>query len=326
MNLFKKITAKKTLVLSVYALLFVLIVFLTAVPVVFDLENLDVQRWATNSLINSGIMIVSIVLGEITGTDKLKEKVGGLYQASLKHFNDMLDKLSERLLIVYFSQFYTWYKARELQNKKIDYLVKHGFDHQVAMRIVMFVEKNDLEKMLEGNLVKIDKKTKKEIKFRRIHQDEYETLSEIYSTDFVLDSPKEYTYYLSAFDDNSSASILEKPKMLEKKERSNKLFNRTFKIVLSVFISVLWGSAAIAEIGGGAKAVIGNLIARLSALIGGVLSGFLTSVVTVKIESEKLEDKYRVLRDMEIYYDKGEFKPKTYEEIVEEEMSEEKEE
>ncbi len=322
MNIFKKITAKKALVISIYLLLLALIVFLTAIPVVFDLEHLDVQKWVTNSLINVGIMVVSIVLGEITGNDKLKERVGSLYQNALKRYNDMLEKLSDNQLIVYFSQFYIWYKARELKNKKISYLVQHGFDHQVAIRIVKFIEKEDLEIMLNENVIKIEPKTKKEIKFRKISQDEYEVLQEIYSTSFTLDAPKEYTYYLSAFDDNSSASILEKPKMLERKERSNKLFNRTFKILLSTFISVLWGTATISDVTGNKNAVIINLIARLSALIGGVLSGFLTSVVNVKLESEKLDDKYRVLKDLETHYDKGDFKPKSYDEIVEEELKE----
>ena len=235
-------------------------------------------------------------------------------------------ELSESQLIVYFSQFYIWYKAKELKNKKIAFLVQHGFDHQVAIRIVSFIEKGDLEEMLEKNVIKIDPKTKKEVKFRKVHKDEYEVLKEVFSTDFTLDSPKEYTYYLTAFNDNSSASVLEKPKLIEKKERSNKLFNRTFKIVLSLFISVLWGTATISETSGGAKAVAANLIARLTALFGGALSGLLTSIITVKLESEKLEDKYTVLRDMKIHYEKGEFKPKTYDELVEEEIREEREE
>lgn len=325
MNAFKKLTAKKVLVFSVYILLFALVVFLTAVPVVFDLENLNVQQWLTNSLINVGIMIVAIILGEITGNDKLKERVGGLYQKALYNYNEMLDSLTQNGLIVFFSQFYTWYKARELKNKKIAFLVSNGFDHQVAIKIISFIERDDLDKMLHENVVKVDPKTKKEIKFKRIYQDEYEVLTQVLSTTFQLEDPKEYTYYLSAFNDNSSASILEKPKIVEKKERSNLIFNRTFKIATSVFISILWGSAAISEVNGGAKAIIGNLIARLIALVGGVLSGFLTSAVTVKLESEKLEDKTKVLKDMQIHTDKGNFVPKTYEQIVDEEISIEKE-
>lgn len=319
--MFKKLTARKILVISIYFLLFALVVFLTAVPVVFDLEHLDVQKWVTNSLINVGIMIISIILGEITGNDKLRERVGGLFQIALKKYNDLLDELKDNCQIVFFSQFYIWYKARELKNKKISYLVLHGFEHQTAIKIVSVVAKEDLEKMVDENLVKIDEKTKKEVKFKKINSDELETLKEIYSPSFTLDEPKEYTYYLTPFNDSSTTSILEKPKALERKEKSNKLFNRTFKILMSIFISVLWGTATIADTNGGAKAVIGNLIARLTAMFGGLLSGFLTSVVDVKIESEKLEDKYTVLRDMEIYIDKKEFVPKTYDELVEDEIS-----
>ena len=175
-------------------------------------------------------------------------------------------------------------------------------------------------------VVKLDEDTKKEIKFRKIHDDEYEILKVIYSPEFQIDVPK-YTYYLSAFGDSSSVSTLEQAKRIEHKERLNKTFNRVFKILLAVFISLIWGMATVQELNDGAtqEAII-NTIIRLFSLISGLLSGYMTSVVTVKLSSQKIENKVQVLTFMEIYYDSKEFIPKTYEEIVEEELKKEEEE
>lgn len=322
----KKLNSKK--ILS-YALLIVLLVFilvLTWIPLVFDIENLNVHKWITNTLINIGIMVCTIILGEIFGEDKQKEKIDGLYQKTLKAYNDLLYKLTfETQIIVYFSQFYIWYKARELKRKKEGYLVDHGFDQLVARLIVEHIEKDDLEEMRKGVFIKKDEKTGKDIKFKKIRDDEYEVLKKIYSTDFIIDAPN-YTFYLSAFGDSSSKSTLEQGKNIEKRERLNKTFNRVFKIGLSVIISFIWGMATIQDITeGGTKEAIVNTASRMIALVGGLLSGFLTSVMAVKLASEKLDNKTLVLTTMEIHYNNKEFVPKTYEELVEEEIEKEQE-
>lgn len=323
----KKLNPKKILSYALLGVLVIFILILTWVPLVFDIEHLDARKWITTSLINVGIMICAIVLGEIFGEDKQKERVDGLYQKSLRVFNELLARLTDdRKIIIYFSQFYIWFKARELKKKKEAYLVDHGFDQMVANLIVTYIDRDDLEAMKRGVFVKIDERTGKEIKFKKIHEDQYQVLLEIFSTDFQIDAPN-YTYYLSAFGDSSSVSMLEQAKRIEKKERLNKTFNRTFKILLSLFISFIWGMATVQDITeGGAKEAIVNTTTRAFALIVGLLSGFLTSVVAIKLASQKIDNKTQVLKFMEIHYDNGEFKPKTYEELVEEEIEQEKEE
>ncbi len=323
----KKLNPKKILSYALLTVMVIFIIVLTWVPLIFDIEHLNVNKWITNSLINVGIMICSIILGEIFGEDKQKEKVGGLYQTALKAFNDLLAHLTdERKIIIYFSQFYIWFKALELKRKKEGYLVDHGFDQLVAHLIVKHISRDELEEMKKGVFIKIDEKTGKELKFKKIHDDEYEVLKEIFSTDFIIDAPN-YTYYLSAFGDSSSVSTLEQAKRLEKKERLNKSFNRTFKILLSLFISFIWGMATVQDITeGGAKEAVVNTTTRMLALISGLLSGFLTSIIAIKLASQKLDNKTQVLKFMEIHYDNGEFKPKSYEELVEEEIKQEEEE
>ena len=327
MNTLKKFNQKKILTYALLLILVIFIVILTWIPLIFDVNHLDINKWITTTLINVGIMVCAIILGEMLGEDRQINKVDGLYQQALKKYNDLLYKLTnERKIIIYFSQFYIWFKALELKRKKESYLVDNGFDQTVASLIVKYINRDDIEEMRHRVVVKLDEDTKKEIKFRKIHDDEYEILKVIYSPEFQIDVPK-YTYYLSAFGDSSSVSTLEQAKRIEHKERLNKTFNRVFKILLAVFISLIWGMATVQELNDGAtqEAII-NTIIRLFSLISGLLSGYMTSVVTVKLSSQKIENKVQVLTFMEIYYDSKEFIPKTYEEIVEEELKKEEEE
>lgn len=319
----KKITPKKILVWSLFIVLFALIVVLTFVPVIFDIENLDVQVWITNALINIGIMIGSIILGEIFGEDKQKEKANGLFQTALDKFEITLKEIVDKNIHIYFSQFYIWFKAKELLKKKEGYLVDNGISQLLAHLIVEYCNKDDIENMRNHVVIKTDKRTNQEIKFRVIHEDEYQVIKDIFSTDFNIDAP-EYTYYLSAFGDSSSQSTLEQAKVIEKKEHSNKTFNRTFKIALSLFISIIWGMATVSDATYSPKTMFINFFSRMLALFGGLLSGYLTSVVAIKLGAQKLDNKTQVLGFYKAYYEKGEFTPKTYEQIVEEEMQSEK--
>ena len=340
-NMFKKVNTKKLLSYVLLGVLLTFILVLTWIPIVFDIGNLNFNKWLTNTLISIGIMIAAIILGEIFGEDKQKEKVvykldkdgnpteqiiGGLYQKALYEFNVKLKELIDTQIHIYFHQFYIWFKAKELKQKKESYLVDNGFDQMVAHLIVKYIERDDLEKMKEGVFTKVDEKTGKTVKFKKIHDDEYEILLDIYSTEFKIDSPK-YTYYLSAFGHSTSESILEQSTELEKREKINKTFHRVFKIMLSVFISALLGMAAIQELSeGGVQEAAVNTISRLTSLVGGLLSGYMTSIIAVKIAAQKLENKTQVLSFMTTYIATGEFKPKSYEELVEEEEQKEIEE
>ena len=321
----KKLTTKKLLS---YALLGVLVIFVTVltwIPLIFDIEHLDVNKWITNSLISVGIMISGIILGEIFAEDKQKEKVGGLYQNALTAYKNKLEELTTMGLVVFFSQWYIWFKAKELKRKKEGFLVDHGFDQQVAQLIVKHIDKEELYRMQGGVYTKTleDGKT---LKFKRLSIAEYEVACEIFSPDFMIDAPT-YTYYLSAFGDSTSMSTLEEAKRLEKREHLNKSFNRVFKITLSLFISFIWGMATVQELTeGGMKEAVANTITRMLALIGGLLSGFLTGVMAIKLASQKLDNKTQVLTFMKIDYDKKIFVPKTYEEMVEDEIKKEEEE
>ena len=317
-----KLNTKKLLTYALMGILPVVILVMTWIPFFFDFLNINWQKWLTTSLINIGISIASIIIGELTGDEKQKEKVGGLYQTALKRFNDSIKALRNSELYQYFSQFFTWFKAKELKQLKEDYLVDSGIDVLQAHYIIAYAELEDIEQMRHKSFKKLDEKTNKEIRFKKITEEQYQVIKDVFSPNFQLETYK-CTYYLSASGDGTASSVLSRAKTLNDKERKNKNFRRWFKIALYVFVSILFAAATIQEMtGDGVKEAAVNSTLRLFTFVSGILSGFLTAVVSVKLEAEMLDDKSD-LHDIYRSSYKKDFFPKTYEEIVDESIEEE---
>jgi hypothetical protein len=317
-----KLNTKKLLTYALLSLIPVVVLVMTWIPFFFDFLNISWQKWLTSSLVNIGISVASIIVGEMTGYDKQTEKVGGLYQNALTRFNSSLKALRNSELYQYFSQFFTWFKARELKQLKEDYLVDNGIDLLQAHYIITYAEIDDIEKMRQGSFKKLDEKSGKEIRFRKVTEEQYLIIKNVYNPNFQLETYK-CTYYLSASGDGTAKSILSRAVILNEKEANNKNFRRWFKIALYVFISILWAAVAIQELTSeGAKEAALNSMIRLFTFVSGVLSGFMTAVVSVKLEAEMLDDKSD-LHDVYRKSYKVDFFPKTYEEIVDEAIEQE---
>ncbi len=321
----EKLNTKKLLTWALMILMPVVILVLTWIPFFFDFLNIDWRKWLTTSLINIGISVASIIIGELTGEEKQREKVGGLFQNALKRFNVSIDELRHSELYQYFSQFFTWFKARELKQLKEDYLVDNGIDLLQAHYLIAYAELEDIENMRHGSFKKIDEKSGKEIRFRKITEEQYQIITNVYNPSFQLETYN-CTYYLSASGDGTAKSVLSRAKTLNDKERKNKNFRRWFKISLYIFVSILFAAATIQELTGeGVREAALNSTFRLFTFLSGLLSGFMTAVVSVKLEAEMLDDKSD-LHDIYRSSYKKDFFPKTYEEIVDEEIEQEEKE
>lgn len=320
-----KLNTKKLLIWALMILLPVVILVMTWIPFFFDFANIDWRKWLTTSLINIGISISSIVIGELTGEEKQREKVGGLYQNALKRFNASIEKLRHSELYQYFSQFFTWFKAKELKQLKEDYLVDNGIDLLQAHYLITYAELEDIERMKQGSFKKIDEKTGKEIRFRKVTEEQYNIIKNVFDPSFQLET-YQCTYYLSASGDGTARSVLSRAKTLNEKEKKNKNFRRWFKIGLYVFVSILFAAATIQELTGeGVKEAALNSTIRIFTFVSGILSGFMTAVVSIKLEAEMLDDKSD-LHDIYRATYKKDFFPKTYEELVDEDIEREEKE
>lgn len=315
----KNITAKKLIKASTLIMGLVLIIFMTVSNIIFEPDKLDFFKWFTNSLISVGIMVFGLLMGESIGHDRQSENAKGLYQRNLKSYNAF--RLTIDNIEIYFSQFYLWFKEKELIKKKIDWLINNSFDGQWAKMLVLHAKKQD---MAIGKLIKGDEEekiyiTSDNIKLKKISQEQVEIVSKIF--DIKLNTP-EYSYFLTAFDSKANGGVLEQGTTLRKQIKSDKRFNRALKIVSALFISLILGMATVSDFTDeNAKAQAWfNLISRLTALLTSLLSGWSSSVLTVKTEAELIENKQRVLKYFKQSYDNGEFKPLTYEEEVEKEF------
>lgn len=314
------ITAKKLIKASTLIMGLILIVFMTVSNIIFEPDKLDFFKWFTNALISTGIMVFGLLIGESIGHDRQSENAKGLYQKNLKAYNTFRQSIDA--IELYFSQFFLWYKEKELIKKKIDWLVNNSFDGQWAKMLVLYSNKNDLQ---IGKLIKNSENDKiyittDGIKLKKIENEQAEIVKKIY--EMKLNTP-EYSYFLTAFDSKSMGGVLEQGTSLKKQIKSDKRFNRILKIASALFISLVWGMATVGDFADESAKMQAwfNLISRLTALLTAFSSGWASSVLTVKTEAEMIENKQRVLKYFKQTYESGEFKALTYEEEVEKEYA-----
>lgn len=319
------INIKRAIKATTLLLGLVLIIFISFFNATFDFANFKWGEWLANSSVLVGIMIFGIIIGNSTGTDIQQDKIGGLYQ---KNSLDYIDALKEiEPIKIYFSQFWLWYKERKLIEKKIDYLIENQFDGRVAKIIVKNIEKEDLviDKLLY-NIEKPNEKiyVKNDIKIKKLNQEQIDIVRKCF--EFTLDTYGD-SYYLSLYDDgNEKVNEAEIGKKINKKIMKDKRNAFILKITGSLIVSIAWGALTIYELASGdgeaQKRAWMNLLSRVSALFTSYLSGFSTSVVNVRDKARAIENKTDILKYFKCAYDKKEFIPETYEEMIEREFRE----
>lgn len=327
-NLKEKINSiniKKAIKASTLLVGLILVVFISFFNATFDFAQFNWGEWLANSSVLVGIMIFGILMGNSTGTDIQQEKVGGLYQNNCANYNEIL--LSIEPIKIYFSQFWLWYKERKLIEKKIEYLVDNQFDMRVAKAIVTNIEKEDLDsgKLLYNNADPLEKiYIKNNVKLKKLSNEQIEIVRKTF--EFTLDTYGD-SYYLSLLDEGESkVNEAEKGKKINEKIARDKRRAFGLKITSSLIISIVWGALTIYDLmGSGDDAVKKawmNLLSRVSALVTSYLSGFSTSVVNVRDKARAIENKTDILKYFKQSYDKKEFVPETYEQMIEREFQE----
>lgn len=303
----------------------VLIIFISFFNATFDFANFKWGDWLANSSVLVGIMIFGIVIGNSTGTDIQQDKVGGLFQNNSLAYTEILKQIEP--IKIYFSQFWLWYKERKLIEKKIDYLIENQFDGRVAKIIVKNIEKEDLvlDKLLY-NIANPNEKiyVKNDIKIKKLNQEQIDIVKKCF--EFTLDTYGD-SYYLSLYDDgNEKVNEAEIGKKINQKIMRDKRNAFILKISSSLIVSIAWGALTIYELASGdseaQKRAWMNLLSRVSALFTSYLSGFSTSVVNVRDKARAIENKTDILKYFKNAYERKEFVPETYEQMIEREFRE----
>jgi hypothetical protein len=316
----RNINVKKVIKIVTILVGLILIVLMTITNITFDLKNFNWTDWVTNALVLTGIMVFGLLMGESVGNDTQTTRINGMYQHNLSIYQDTLQEVKENE--VYFPQFYSWFKEEHAKQKRIDYLVDNGFDLAHARNIVLYLSSTEVEELTH----RLIKKTieGKDVYIRKITEAQKEYVNNIFSDKLKLETPS-YSYYLSAFSSSNRKDILEQPYQFEKDIILNKRFSRAWKILFSLFISLVWATMTVQNFVGGndAQAWL-NLVSRLTAFCSSFVAGWGSSVVDVKIRANAIDNKTKVLQYFLTCLEKKDFMPTSYEDTAKEEYEEQK--
>lgn len=282
-------------------------------------EEFNWLKWLGNSLILLGIMVFGLYMGESTGDEKAKRNPKGLYQESLSEYSAKRKEVDG--VIVYFMQFFQWFLPQQLEEKKLNYLIMNNVSVTKAQNIINYCTIADYNDLCNRVVQKVDDNGNK-VLIRQLQEFEKESVYEVLSGKVKLDASVP-NYYLTAFGDSNTKSVLEVGKQLDRDISFNRVSNRTIKIASALAISLIWGLTEVKDFvqADNVEAWV-NLISRITALFTSFFSGYLSKTVEVKLLAEKIKNKTLVLNIFKNSLDKGQFKPKTEEEIAKDEYDE----
>lgn len=281
-------------------------------------DEIDFNAWLGDTLIVLGIIVFGLFMGESVGADSQKEKDGGLYQRALYDFNEFIKKIDD--LLVYFIQFFSWFSVNELHDKKVNYLIANNISVNNAKKIIKYLSVKDIEKLLEHPLQITDDETGKTIRIGRINKEQEQAVIDVLSGKIKLNAGNP-SYYLNAYGQNNNSSILEQGKELEKLIHFNKRANRIIKLSMSLVVSMVFGFLSVKEfMRGDDLQAWANLVIRITSLITSFLSGWLSSVVEIKLQAQQINNKVMVLKFFKNAYDTKSFIPKSEEQLINEEL------
>lgn len=323
----KNLTKKKIIKLTTIAMAVALIVFSTVSNAAIDPEHLNFFKWLTNALVFVAIMVFGLLMGESLGEEEQKDKIGGLYQTAINEYEAVL--LLIQAIKIYFSSWFLWYKAREIKQEKIDFLMDNEIDGKWATICVKYLEKSDFE---VGKFILDEEKPKEKIYLKelpngevvKIHKATKEQAEKIIKMFDVKIETYGYAYYLTRQENEVRGGKLKKAIPLNKHLHLNKTFNRVLKIVSTLFISLVWGMLTVQEFSSPEerKQAWFLLFSRIMCLFSSIVSGWTSAVISVKIQSQIISNKKDVLQDFKDSVDKKLFIPETYEEMIEREYKE----
>lgn len=271
-----------------------LIVFMTLATLGIRRE-IDWLEWLGNVMILVGIAVFFLLLGESSGYDKQKEKPNGLYQVNLKDYNDKLKEIED--IEVYFPQFYAWNSKLQHRDKKIRFLTNNKVDERKAEKIIDFCSYSDYYTLCNSKITKFenpDNPAKVAI-IHKLEEHEKFPVEVVLKGQILFNSPSA-SYYLTPFGTADDLELFEKPKAIQEDIKTNKKSNRAIKISSGIVISFIWAFLTVNEILDGKNVEMWmNLISRLLMALTSFLSGWLSSVITVKLEAELLKSKFDAL-------------------------------
>lgn len=298
--------------------------------IMFDPEHFDVNKWANRAIFNGSISLAMMVLGFVAVGESLKAKETGKYQERRNEFNRMVNELYENHRIVHLDPFISWYSERQVKEKRIRYLTRHGMPRMDAEVIIKYATLSDLSKIsglnqgeapkgeMGEDLIKKDKDGN-EILIPAIRDTLVAYVEEVLNGTITIDV-EDASYYTSANKNNEpELTSLERAQATER-ERVHSL-RKSFisKIVIGLVYVTLFALLGIDQNQDvGTPEAVWNLIFRIGSATLGFIGGGFAGSSNTHFLYKWLGEKMRVIKEFNNFYDTKEFQPKPYEETVKE--------
>lgn len=304
---FKNTDLKVILRFATFILGLLFIIITAIVHVGWSPDIIDVNQLISRILIMICISVFGILMGESFGIDRQKSKADGLYQNTLRKYNNALSLIDS--IKLYFADFLMWYRAKETYNKQVAYLLNNE-----VLEAKEIVEHMKLEQVEELKHHAIQLENGKCVRAK--NEDQIQAITKVLEGKIFVKSP-DSTYYLNAFTSVKTGSELEYGQHIDKAIKSNKTFQRTFKILTSLIFAIVWAGITVGEFM--KKDDVGawvDLVMRLLMLVTCLYSGWLTAVIDVNLQSQKLSNKTNIIEKFRVAYNSKEFIPTDYEDLA----------
>lgn len=315
----KQVVLAKSLIKAGTMAIGVIAIILMTFANVGPTDHFDFAEWMTDALIMVGIIIFGMAMGESTGKDFTRDNEFGLYRKNVGLYQEIRKTIRDDGSDAYFAQFFAFYKEKEYRDKVIETLDETIADRSLCEMIADGITADDLDKI--GNKVYING----DIKIRKLSDKEYQAVKDVIANGVPYHTPKN-TYYLTVFGESDTTSMLEQRFAISKEIRVNTWFTRGWRIAFALAVSFLMAFLTVKDFTEAGKTEAWmNLVFRLFSLVSGFASGFGSGSMDTKLRAELIQNKYEVLSLFTTYLNNGIFKPKTYDEIIQEQIEQDSE-
>lgn len=306
-------------ILKAFTLLWglVLIVIMTLTDIGIN-KKFNFIDWLSNSLILIGIIVFGMLMGESMSSDRQKDNPNGLFKRAIKIYDQTYDLVKPNLDC--FDQFYRYYIPKQMKDKQMEYLVSKGVQPIKAERIIDHCTIYDFQEMCE-HIIERDG-----VKIRRLVEYEKEPVEKVLKGEIKL-NPCPPSYYMSALSEPNHGYLSEQGNVIADLRKGNRKRRRITKITFTVIVSLIWGAFTFKDFlsgdDGATKAkAIANLVSRITALFTSLFSGWMSSIIDVRLQSQAIEGKTNMLLVFDESLKRKDFVVKSEKELEEEELKE----
>lgn len=298
---------------------------------VFDPEHFDVNKWASNEVINSSITLIMMVLGFIAVAETSKGKETSKFCGMKEEFNDIVEEMYNDGSIVYFDQFVPWQAERQLFNKKVRHLTKNGMGRMEAEAIIKYAKIGDIETISGVKPGSKDKKKKDEYGKDIVRQDADGNdvlipaikaswapyVEDVLTGRISIDVSDPSAYTSIGNSKHADLASLERTKA-DERERV-KAVRKSFisKIITGLVMTGILGLLVVnLSTGATTSEALWSFLQNIISAVTGFAYGGFTGALDIRFLIKIIKDNMRVLREYKKCTDLNLFKPQSFEQTM----------